>query len=162
MRAPVPLARYGLVIALAIGGLLLVTLLVRPFIFTFSEARDDTRYPLIATAEADAGPRLLEIVLNEPHGLLGERVRDEAAGLRVVVAPRSAGDGYTVVSAWSPVNDCGVTLAADRLVDCDGAAWTFDGVPLDPADPPLQRFPATERNGAVVVDFTRPDPSTAP
>jgi hypothetical protein len=162
MRAPVPLARYAVVIALAIGGLLLVTLLVRPFIFTFSEARDDSRYPLLATAEADAGARLLEIVLNESHGLLGETVRDEAVGLRVVVAPRPGGNGHTVVSAWSPANDCGVTLAADRLVDCDGAAWTFDGVPLDPADPPLQRFPAAERNGAVVVDFTQPEPSMAP
>jgi hypothetical protein len=159
---PVPLARYALVILLAIGGLLVVTLLVRPFIFTFSQARDDTRYPVLSAAEANAGPRLVEIVLNEPHGLLGETIRDEAAGLQVVVARRATGDGYSVVSAWSPTNACLLSLTADRLVDCAGDAWTFDGVPLDADDPPLQHFPTTERNGAVLVDFTQPDPSSAP
>ena len=33
---------------------------------------------------------------------------------------------------------------------------TFDGIPIDPADPRLQGFPTRVNNGAVVVDFTRP------
>jgi hypothetical protein len=60
------------------------------------------------------------------------------------------------VDAWSPTNDCPLSLLGDRLADCEGDTWTFDGVPIDPADPALLAFPTTVRNGAVVVDFTRP------
>ena len=30
-------------------------------------------------------------------------------------------------------SDCPVEIGADRLTDCDGRAWTFDGIPIDPA-----------------------------
>ena len=60
-----------------------------------------------------------------------------------------------MVDAWSPTNDCALTLGADRLTDCEGDTWTFDGVPIDPADPRLTAFPTTVNSGAVVADFTR-------
>jgi hypothetical protein len=131
-------------------------LLVRPLIFSLAPPLDDGNYRLIATASADQGVQLVEILLNEPHGLLGEVVAGEHAGLTVVVAPVIGTGRYTVVNAWSPTNDCAIQLGPDRLVDCAGDTWTYDGIPIDPAGTPLQRFPATVRNGAVVVDFTHP------
>lgn len=151
-----PIGRYAVTILLGLALLVAVLLLVRPFIFTFAEARDDRNYPVIAAAEVDDGPRAVEIVLNDSHGLLGEVVRDERVGFTVIVAPVPGGEGFTAVGAWSPVNDCPVVIAADRLRDCADVAWTWAGVPLDAADPPLQAFPTDERNGAVVVDFTAP------
>lgn len=154
---PVPLRRYvvaGLLAAAVVSGILL---LVRPFIFSFAVPLDDTNYTVAGVLEARAGPMRVAILLNEPHGLPGEVRRDERVELTVVVSPVGT-DAFAVVDAWSPTNDCAITLAADRLVDCAGDAWTFDGVPIDPADPGLTGFPTTTRNGAVVVDFTRPIP----
>lgn len=159
-QAPVPVRRYvvaGLLAAAAVSGLLL---LVRPLIFTFAGPLDDTNYTVAAASQAKNGPMLVEIVLNESHGLPGEVHRDERVGLTVVVSEVGT-DAFAVVNAWSPTHDCAVTLGADRLVDCDGDSWTFDGVPIDPADPPLQGFPTTVSNGAVVVDFTRPISASA-
>ena len=144
----------GLLAAAAVGGLLL---LVRPLIFSFAPPLDDTNYTVAGVLDARAKPMLVEIVLNEAHGLPGEVHRDNRVGLTVVVSSVGT-DAFAVVDAWSPTNDCAVTLGADRLVDCRGDTWTFDGVPIDPADPGLTEFPSTVRNGAVVVDFTRPIP----
>lgn len=152
---PVPVRRYvvaGLLAAAGVGALLLV---VRPLIFSFAPPLDDSNYTVAAALQARDGPMLVEIVLNESHGLPGEVHRDEQVGLSVVVSPLGA-DAYAVVDAWSPTNDCAVSLGADRLVDCAGDAWTFDGIPIDAADPPLVSFPAAVNNGAVVADFTRP------
>jgi hypothetical protein len=99
-------------------------------------------------------------VLNESHDLPGELHRDERVGLKVVVSAVGP-DAFAVVDAWSPTNDCAVSLGADRVTDCAGDTWTFDGVPIDPADPGLLAFPTTVSNGAVVVDFTRPMSSPA-
>jgi hypothetical protein len=152
---PVPLRRYlvaGLLAAGAVSGILL---LVRPFIFSFAAPLDDTNYTIAGVLEARAKPMLVEIVLNEGHGLPGEVHRDDRVGLTVVVSPLG-NDAFAVVDAWSPTNDCAVTIGADRLVDCAGDAWTYDGIPINPADPGLTGFPTTLRNGAVVVDLTRP------
>jgi hypothetical protein len=154
---PVPVWRYAVTALLGLAVVVAVVLLVRPFIFTFSEARDDRNYPVIAAGEVDVAPRAVEIVLNDSHGLLGEVVRGERVGLTVIVAPVPGGEDYTAVSAWSPINDCAVEVSGDRLVDCRDVAWTWAGVPLAATDPPLQRFPTEERNGAVVVDFTQPE-----
>ena len=153
---PVPVGRYAILALLAIGVLLGITLLVRPFIFTLADARDDARYPLMSIAAADAGPQLLEIVLNDSHGLAGEVVRDELVGYTVVVAPLPGRGGYSVVGAWSPTGDCPLEISGDRLRDCDDATWTFEGVPFDPDGPSLVAFPAVVRNGAVIADFTAP------
>ena len=154
-QPPLPVRRYlvaGLIAAAAISGLLL---LVRPILFSFAPPLDDSNYNVAAAAEAAKGPLLVEIVLNESHDLPGEVHRDNRVGLTVVVSTVGT-DAFAVVDAWSPTNDCAITLGADRLVDCAGDAWTYDGVPIDAADLGLTGFPTTTRNGAVVVDFTRP------
>jgi hypothetical protein len=144
------------VAVLGIGALLVVTLLVRPFIFTLAGPRDDRNYPLLSASEADKGPRSLEIVLNDPHGLPGEVVREDRVGYRVVVAPLPGRDGYSVVGAWSPNNHCALEIEQDRLRDCQGDAWTFEGFPIKADDPVLTAFPVTVRSGVVLVDFTAP------
>jgi len=154
-RDPLPVRRgvvAGVLAAAAIGGLLL---LVRPFIFTFAPPLNDANYTVASAASIRNGPALVEIVLNESHDLPGEVHRNAAVGLTVVVSQAST-DAFAVVDAWSPTNNCALTLRADRVVDCAGDTWTFDGVPIDPTDPALLAFPTTVRNGAVVVDFTRP------
>ncbi|HYM53330.1 MAG TPA: hypothetical protein VEW45_07660 [Candidatus Dormibacteraeota bacterium] len=151
-----PIARYAVVAVLAVLGLVGLMLLVRPLIFSLAPPLDDANYRLIATSSADQGVQLVEIVLNQPHGLLGEVIAGEHAGLTAAVAPVLGTGRYTVVNAWSPTNDCPIELGPDRLVDCAGDAWTYEGFPIDPADPLLQRFAATVRTGAVVVDFTHP------
>jgi hypothetical protein len=157
---PFPLRRYivaGLLTAAAVGGLLL---LVRPFIFSFAGPLNDANYTVASAAAITNGPKLVEIVLNEAHDWPGEVHRDERAGLTVVVSAVGP-DAFAVVDAWSPTNDCAITLAADRLVDCAGDTWTFDGVPIDPADPSLVAFPTTLNSGAIVADFTRSLPTSA-
>ncbi|MDP9467700.1 MAG: hypothetical protein M3P32_03015 [Chloroflexota bacterium] len=154
-QPPVPVRRYvvaGLIGAALVSGILL---LVRPFLFTFAGPLDDTNYTVAAVLEARNKPMRVAILLNESHGLPGEVHRDERVELTIVVSTVGT-DAFAVVDAWSPTNDCAVTLGADRLVDCAGDTWTWDGIPIDPADPPLLGFPTTVRNGAVVVDFTRP------
>ncbi len=154
---PVPLSRYALVALLGLAAVMVVVLLVRPFIFSFAGARDDANYALIAASEVDPGPVLTDVLLEESHGLAGEEVRDDLVRVRVAAAPLPPGrDGYTVVNAWSPVNDCALTLASDRLVDCAGAAWTYEGFPFDVAHPMLEAFQTEVRQGAIVVDFTTP------
>jgi hypothetical protein len=151
---PFPLRRYivaGLLTAAAVGGVLL---LVRPFLFSFAGPLNDTNYTVASAAAINNGPKLVEIVLNEAHDWPGEVHRDERVGLTVVVSAVGP-DAFAVVDAWSPTNDCAITLGADRLVDCAGDTWTFDGVPIDPADPSLVAFPTTLNSGAVVADFTR-------
>jgi hypothetical protein len=153
-QEPVSVRRYviaGLLAAAVVSGLLL---LVRPFIFTFAEPLDDTNYTVAAASRAKAGPLLVEIVLNESHDIPGEVHRDNRVGLTVVVSEIGA-DAFAVVDAWSPTHGCPIVLGADRLIDCGGDTWTFDGVPIDPADPALVGFPTSVSNGAVVVDFTR-------
>jgi hypothetical protein len=152
----VPVRRYLVLSLLAVAALLVVTLLVRPFIFSLAGPRDDANFPLLSVGEADKGPRLLEIRLNGAHDLPGEIVRGDEVGYTVVIAPLPGRDGYSVVGAWSPTHDCALQINGDRLRDCRDSAWTFDGFPFDPADPALTVFPVTVRNGAVLADFSVP------
>jgi hypothetical protein len=161
-RDPVPVGRYVALSLVAVALLLAVTLLVRPFIFSLADPRDDANYPLLSASEADEGPRLIEIVLNDRHGLPGEVVSDERVGYSVVVAPLPGREGYSVVGAWSPTNDCPLAIDRDRLRDCNDDTWTLEGFAFEPADPSLTAFPTTVRNGAVLVDFTAPmDPAAS-
>lgn len=153
---PVPLTRYALVVLLGLAVVLGIVLLVRPFIFSFAAARDDANYSLAAAGDIDNGPLLTDVLLEESHGLAGEATQEELVRIRVVAAALPGRDGYSVVNAWSPTNACPLTLGADRLVDCDGHAWTYEGFPIDNADPKLQAFPSEVRQGAVIVDFTSP------
>jgi hypothetical protein len=156
-REPVPLGRYAVLAGLAVLVLLGITLLVRPFILSLADARDDARYALPLTiAQADRGPQQVEIVLNDRHGLPGEVVRDELVGYTVVLAPLPGREGYSLVGAWSPTGDCPLAISGDRLRDCEDATWTFEGIPFDVNGPSLVAFPVTVRNGAVIADFTAP------
>src|SRR3972149_1816986 len=83
---PAPLRRYllaGLLAAAALGGVLL---LVRPLLFRFAPPIDDTNFNLVGVLQARDAPLLIEILLNEAHGLPGEVHRDERVGLTVVVS----------------------------------------------------------------------------
>jgi hypothetical protein len=157
VAAPVPLTRYAAVALLGLGIVLLAVFLVRPFIFTFSEARDDANYAIASASQVDnAGALLIEVVLEEAHGLPGaEAVEEDRLKLRVVAA-RVPGQGtYSVVNAWSPSNHCPLSIAEDRLVDCDGDTWTYQGVPFEAGGPFIIAFPNEVRQGAIMVDFTR-------
>jgi hypothetical protein len=154
---PVPLVRYAFVILLGFAAVMLVVLLMRPFVLSFAGERDDANYPLIGASEVDRGPVLTDVLLEDSHGLPGESAADDGMiRLRVVASTLPGRDGYSVVNAWSAVSSCPLTLGADRLVDCDGHAWTYQGFPIDSVDPLLQSFPTEVRQGAIVVDFTRP------
>ena len=155
--APVPVSRYVFVAILGLAVVMVVVLLVRPFIFSFASARDDANYALIAAAEVDNGPVISDVLLDESHGLAGEEAQEDRVRIRVAAAPLPPGrDGYSVVNAWSPVNDCPLTLGSDRLVDCQGEAWTYEGFPIEVAHPMLEAFPNEVRQGAIVVDFASP------
>jgi hypothetical protein len=142
----------GVLGTLLVMGILLV---VRPLIFSFGSPRDDTHYPVVTAAVANGGPLIIELPLNDPHDLPGEVRVGAQVRFTLVVSPLPGG-GYVAVAAWSPTHDCRLTIGADRLVDCQRAARTYEGAPLDPAAPPLKRFPLTTADGMLVVDLTRP------
>jgi hypothetical protein len=156
MDEPVPIRRAAIgCLLIALAGLA-VALIVRPAIFTFSTPRDDTAVIVATVAEAQAGPLRREVILTRAYGWDGERdAGDGRVQLALIVAPSRFG-GLAVVAAASPVaDDCAVEIGGDRLTDCDGRGWTFEGLPLDPADPPLARFPVEVSAGSVTVDLTR-------
>jgi hypothetical protein len=153
---PVPVGRAALgCLLIALVGLGFAAL-IRPAIFSVAPPRDDTVVIVGTLAEAQSGPFRREQLLARSYGHDGEvDAGDGRVQLAVVVAPATFG-GVSVVSAASPVaEDCPIVIDGDRLADCDGRTWTFEGLPIDSADPPLQRFPATVTDGAIVVDFTR-------
>jgi hypothetical protein len=74
-----------------------------------------------------------------------------------VIVTQTTTGGTVAVNAASPGrSDCPVEISADRLTDCDGRAWTFAGIPIDPADPPLERIAADVTSGSVVLDMSAP------
>ena len=149
-------ARYALATAVAFLLLLGLLLLVRPLIYSVAPPRDDSVYAVGTTASVPAtAPVVKDLLLNASHGLLGERRNGEHAAITVVIS-RSLTGLFSVVNAWSPVNDCALTVREGRLTDCRSHAWTFAGAPFSSQDPPLQAFPLTTQNGSLVVDFTRP------
>lgn len=153
---PVPIRRAVvgcLVIALLGFGL---AALVRPLIFSVAPPRDDSVVIVAQAPEIVDGPILREILLSRAYGWDGEvDAGDGRVRLRLVLSPLTAGTA-TAVAATSPLDSaCPIEIGADRLVDCEGREWTYAGLPLDPADPPLQRFATEIDAGSVFVDFTR-------
>jgi len=149
-------ARYLVAAVVAFLLLLGLLLLVRPLIYSVAPPRDDSVYAVVTAASVPTTePLVRELLLNSPHGLLSERRSGEHAVITVVVS-RGLNGLFSVVNAWSPVNDCALTARPDRVVDCRGRAWTLAGDPFTTGDPPLQSFPVTNQNGALVVDFTHP------
>ena len=153
---PVPVRRAVigcLVIALLGFGL---AALVRPLIFSVAPARDDSVVIVAQAPEIVDGPILRDVVLSRSYGWDGEvDAGDGRVQLPIVLSQLTPGTA-TAVAATSPVSEaCPIEIGADRLVDCDGRAWTYAGLPIDAADPPLQRFPVEIDAGSVFVDFTR-------
>ncbi|HEX5039111.1 MAG TPA: hypothetical protein VFW95_03130 [Candidatus Limnocylindria bacterium] len=157
MDEPVPVRRALLGCgALAVIGIVAV-LLVRPAIFTFAEPRDDSVVTMgTLSAATSTGPTRHDVILARSYGWDGEQgAGDGRVQMSVIVSPVTLG-GIAAVAAASPVEeDCPLEIRPDRLVDCDDRQWTLDGLPLDPADPPLDRFPINVEDGNVVVDLTR-------
>ncbi len=156
MDEPVPVRRAVigcLTITVLVGGLLL---LVRPTVFVLAPPRDDRSVIVAAASELEAIPIRRDVILSRSRGWAGELdAGDGRVQLAILVAPSTLG-GIAAVNAASPARDeCGVEVAGDRLTDCEGRTWTFEGVPINAGDPPLQRFPAEVEGGSVVVDLTR-------
>jgi hypothetical protein len=157
MDEPVPIRRAAVGCLLLALAVVAVGLLVRPTIFSVAPPRDDSVVTVATAAEALAGPARHDVVLSSSHGWSGERAAgDGRVQVTVILAPTTAG-GISAVNAASPGrDDCPVELGADRLVDCDGRAWTYDGIPIDAADPALERIEVEVVSGSVVLDMTGP------
>jgi hypothetical protein len=155
MDEPVPIRRVLVGFALIALLVIAVMLLVRPAIFSLAPPRDDTVVPVGTQNEVSMTTRRIEVVLSDSYGWDGEQdAGDGRTQLGVIVGPTAT--GIAAVNATSPVaEDCPVEITADRLTDCDGRSWTFAGLPINSADPPLERFPITVDGGSVFVDFTR-------
>ncbi|MDQ3690249.1 MAG: hypothetical protein M3406_09490 [Chloroflexota bacterium] len=157
MDEPVPVRRAVVGFLLILLGVVALALIVRPAIFSVAPPRDDSVVTLATASEVTAGPIRREVILARSHGWSGERdVGDGRVQVAVVVASSIAG-GLSAVNAASPGrDDCPVEIGEDRLVDCDERAWTYDGIPIDPADAPLERIAVEVTSGSVVLDMTGP------
>ena len=153
-----PLARYAVAAVLGLVVLVALMLVVRPLIFSFAPERGDGNYAVAAAAEIGSTPVERTLLLNESHGLPGEQPNGRRVTLRILVSQSVAG-GVAALDGWNAQAGCEVEVSGDRLRDCDGSTWTYQGVPIQ-APGPLQRFPAQVQSGAVIVDFTRPLPAS--
>ena len=156
MDEPVPVRRAAVgCLLVALTGVALA-LIVRPAIFSVAPPRDDAAVIVASVTEVAAGPIRRDVVLSRSHGWSGERdAGDGRVQVSVILAPSSSFGGVSAVNAASPGRtDCPVGIAADRLTDCDGRAWTFDGFPIDTADPSLERIGVEVVSGSVVLDMT--------
>ncbi len=156
MDEPVPIRRAAIgCLLIALAGLA-VALIVRPAIFSFASPRDDSAVVVATAADVVDGPVKRDVLLTRSYGWPGEiDAGDGRVQLSVIVAP-GAFAGVTAVAAASPLSDdCPLEIAQVGLVDCEGRAWTLDGVPLESGLPPLDRFPVDVAGGSVTVDLTR-------
>lgn len=154
---PVPIRRA------AIGCLVLALLglgaaaLVRPAIYLLAPPRDEARVIVGTLTELGSGPIERDQLLGRSYDHDGEvDAGDGRVQIRLIIAPAGFG-AASAVNAASPLDDdCPVEIGADRLVDCEDRAWTYQGLPIDSADPPLERFAVQIENGAIVADLTKP------
>ena len=162
MDEPVPIRRAAVgCLVITLAGLA-VALIVRPAIFSLAPPRDDSAVIVATVAEVSGGPVRREVLLSRSYGWPGER---DAGGGRVqlglIVAPAAfsgitAVSGISAVAAASPLaEDCPLEIGPVGLTDCEGRAWTLDGVPLESGLAPLVRFPVDASSGSVTVDLTR-------
>ncbi|MBA2633424.1 MAG: hypothetical protein H0U86_10575 [Chloroflexi bacterium] len=158
MDEPVPLRRAAVGCLLVALTVVALALIVRPAIFSLAPPRDDGAVIAATATEVAAGPITRDLVLSRSHGWSGERdAGDGRVQVVAILAPSSSFGSVSAVNAASPGRlDCPVEAVADRLADCDGRAWTFDGFPIDPADPPLERIAVEVVSGSVVLDMTGP------
>ena len=157
MDESVPIRRAAVGCLLIVVTLAAIALVVRLAIFSAAAPRDDTVVTVATATEVTGGPIRRDLILSRSRGWSGER--DAGNGrvqVAVIVTPTSGG-GVVAVNAASPGRpDCPVEIAADRLTDCDGRAWTFEGIPVDPADPLLERIAVEVASGSVVLDMSEP------
>jgi hypothetical protein len=156
MDEPVPLRRAAVGCLLLAIAAIAVLLVVRPAIFSLAPPRDDGAVVVASQTEVSAGPLRRDVVLSRSRGWAGERdAGDGRVQVSVIVSPTTVGGIAALIAAAPDVDGCDVIVGADRLTDCQGRAWTVDGVPLDPGDPPLQRVPVDVANGSVTLDLSR-------
>lgn len=156
MDEPVPIRRAAVGCLLIVVAVVAVALIVRPAIFSVAPPRDDSVVTVATATEVAAGPILRDVILSRSQGWSGERdAGDGRVQVAVILAPVSTGSMSAVNAATPGRDDCSVEIATDRLVDCDGRTWTYDGTPIDPADPPLERIALEVNSGSVVLDMTR-------
>ena len=157
MDEPVPIRRAAvgcLVVALTLAAIALV---VRLAIFSAAPPRDDTVVTIATAAEVAGGPIRRDLILSRSRGWSGERDAGNGRVQVAVIVTQTTSGGIVAVNAASPGRaDCPVEIAADRLTDCDDRAWTFEGIPIDAADPPLERIAANVTSGSVVLDMSEP------
>jgi hypothetical protein len=152
---PPPFRRAALgCLVIAVLGLG-VAALVRPLIFSVAPPRDDSVVIIGTLSDLSAGPVRQDLVLSRSYDLDGERDAGDGRVQIAFIATANTAAGVTVVNAASPDREaCAVEIAGDRLADCEGRTWTYEGLPIDSADPALQRFRTEVQDGAIVVDFT--------
>ena len=157
MNEPVPFRRAAVGCLLVVLTLAAIALVVRLAILGAAAPRDDTVVTVATAADVAGGPIRRDLILSRSRGWSGER--DAGNGrvqVAVIVSPTTVG-GIVAVNAASPGrSDCPVEIAADRLRDCDGRAWTFEGIPIDAADPPLELIEVDVTSGSVVLDMSTP------
>lgn len=151
----VPLGRAAIGCGTLAVFVLGVALLMRPAIFSLAPPRDDSAVVVGTATEITSEHVRREVLLSRSHGVDGERdAGDGRVQVAIIVGPSTAG-GIVAVNGFSPMQEaCPVSIGADRLTDCSGREWTFDGDPLDAAHDPLQRFPVQVDAGSVLVDLT--------
>jgi hypothetical protein len=157
MDEPVPIRRAAVGCLVVVVILAAIALVVRVAIFSAAAPRDDTVVTVATAADVAGGPIRRDLILSRSRGWSGERdAGDGRVQVAVIVSPTTAG-GIVAVNAASPgPPDCPVEISADRLSDCDGRTWTFEGIPIDPADPPLERIEVEVTSGSVVLDMSAP------
>ncbi len=158
MDEPVPIRRAAVGCLLVALAALALALIVRPAIFSLAPPRDDSAVIAATATEVAGGPVRRDLVLSRSRGWSGERdAGDGRVQVSVILAPSSTFGGVSAVNAASPGRtDCSIEIGADRLTDCDGRAWTFEGFPIDPADAPLERIVTEIASGSIVLDMTGP------
>ena len=119
--------------------------------------RDDTVVTVATATDVAGGPIRRDLILSRSRGWSGERDAGDGRVQVAVIVTQTTTGGTVAVNAASPGrSDCPVEISADRLTDCDGRGWTFAGIPIDPADPPLERIAADVTSGSVVLDMSAP------
>ena len=156
MDDPVPVRRAligCLTIALLVAGLLV---LARPALFMLAPPRDDRAVVVAAASDLEDLPISRPVVLSRSRGWAGETGLGDGLVQHTLLISRSTLGGVAAVNAASPDREgCTVRVAGDRLADCEGRTWTFDGLPIEGTGLPLERFPVSDDGGALVVDMTR-------
>ena len=157
MDEPVPVRRAALGCLIVTLTLIAIAVVVRLAILSAAPPRDDTVVTVATASEVAGGPIRRDLILSRSRGWSGERDAGDGRVQVAVIVSSSVGRGIAAVNAASPGRaDCPVEIGADRLTDCEGRAWTFEGIPIDASDPALERIAVDVTSGSVVLDMSAP------